>query len=187
MASAWQADTRQTEADLKTPRSQGASHDWRRGSLRLKPEPVVLFVCADPKPRDYVTVAHTYGGSGLQSARHRSCYAAPRIAAKDDEGLASRARISLALASGSQSEAHQNISRTANASCRSRQILKAAGANIRANVFGDAVQASTFRKVGVDLAIPRGLIPLANEGSELGELFRGKGIHSHFYFRKTHA
>lgn len=88
---------------------------------------------------------------------------------------------------GWQTEAHQNISRTANASCRSRQILKPACTNTRADVFGDAVQLSSFGKIGVDLAIPCGLIPLPDERSEFGELFGGKGIHSRFYFGKTHA
>jgi hypothetical protein len=59
MASAWQAETRQTEADLKTPQLQRASRDWRRASLRSKPEPVVLFMCTDPEPRDHVTAAQT--------------------------------------------------------------------------------------------------------------------------------
>lgn len=44
-----------------------------------------------------------------------------------------------------------------------------------------------FGKVGVDLAIPCSMVPLANQGRELSELLGRKRIHSRFYFRKTHA
>jgi hypothetical protein len=66
-----------------------------------------------------------------------------------------------------------------------KQILKPARTNIRADVFADAVQPSSFGKVGVDLAIPCSLVPLANKGRELSELLGRKRIHSRFYFRKT--
>lgn len=155
---------------------------------RLNSEPVVLFVRSDPEPRNNFTVPQTYGAIVVANP-HDTDAVTPLLKPQRRAIRFSLpgARIALALASGSRAEAHQNISKTANASCRSRQILKPACANIRADVFGDAVQPSAFGKIGVDLAIPRGLIPFANEGSKFGELFGGKCFHGRFYFRETHA
>jgi hypothetical protein len=51
---------RQTEADLKDSAIE-ARIAWRRASFKSKLEPVVLFMRADPEPRDRVTVAQTHG------------------------------------------------------------------------------------------------------------------------------
>lgn len=77
--------------------------------------------------------------------------------------------------------------KTEGASARSRQVLKSARTDVRANLFGYALQASVFSKVPIDLAVPSGVVPLANESSQFREFFGRKGIHCALDFCETHG
>ena len=82
----------------------------------------------------------------------------------DGADRASRVHISLSLASELETAVRRSASRIADASCRSRQILKSTSAKVRADLFRNAVEAATFSKVSVNLAIPGRLVSLTNEG-----------------------
>lgn len=70
---------------------------------------------------------------------------------------------------------------------RSRQILQPTGANVRKDLFRNAVEAAIFGEVSVDLAIPRGLVSLVNKSGQFRELFGRKGVDGVFYFGKAHV
>ena len=106
---------------------------------------------------------------------------------RGDEGPVSQARICPALTSERWTEVHRNASRSADAFCQSRQILKPAGADISANFFCDRGKTAALAKVGVDLAIPYAIFSLTDECGKLSEFLGRKRIHSILYFCEAHT
>jgi hypothetical protein len=105
----------------------------------------------------------------------------------DDEDLASKGRTSRALAFGLEPVVRQSASRSEDAFCRSRQILKPTCADIGPDLFRDAVQTAVLSEVAVNLPIPCRLIPLANKSDQFREFFRRKSIDGILEFCKAHG
>jgi len=102
-------------------------------------------------------------------------------------GRASKAHTFHGRASERAPAALESISRNADASYRSRQVLKFSGVNVLAYLFQHWPQPPVLSKIGIDLPIPRRIVSLADERHEFRQLARRQRIHSILNFSQAHG
>lgn len=151
-------------------------------------ETIVFRVRADPEPRDDFALTDAERAMVLADSYHTD--AIPPFL--EFQGLMERVplpepRISSARVSESLLAVRRSASRTARAFCRSREILKTTGANVRLNLLGDRTKTAVVGEVVVDLAIPSRVAALPDKGGELRQFISGEFIYGSLYFGETHG
>jgi hypothetical protein len=81
----------------------------------------------------------------------------------------------------------RSASRNARAFCRSREVLQTTGANICTNLIGDRTKAPVIREIAVDLAIPGGIVTLADKDGKLRQFISGESLYCSLDFGETHS
>src|SRR6266446_3842338 len=109
-------------------------------------------------------------------ARRKCRCVSLRNAAMDETDRASKARISRARGFESTPEVSRTLSKSAGAFCRSRKFFQTAGTGVVPNFFHHTPESAGLGEIFIDLSVPRSVVALANERSQLSQFFRRKLI-----------